>query len=354
MRALTVLFAVIPLALACGSGGPVAPPAAQPQPVRTQVITTTALDETATATGVVEAVASVELRPEASGTVVEVGFEDGAHVEKGDRLLVLRPDSANADNRAAASELQLREAELARAKELRQNDYISDADLQAAQNARDLAAATVSRARDTVRRTEIIAPFAGNVGKRDVQPGDYVDSSSVITRLDDLSEIYVDAAFPERLLPALRVGQPVEVTIDALPGEKFSSQLTYVAPRLDAATRMIEVRTRLPNPVLPDGTYRLKPGLGARISVTVDRREAAVVVPAQAIVASGGGNTVWVATADGKAEARPIEIGVRRADAVEVTSGLGPGDKLIVDGLVKLFPGAPIAEKPAETPEPNR
>lgn len=341
-RALGLLVIVVPWVLACGSGAANTPPVAQPQPVRTAAVATAPLDETATATGVLEAVASVELRPETSGTVTDVGFEDGAKVTRGQRLLLIRPDAANADAHAASSQLQLRNAELKRVKELHGSEYASAADLEAAQGARDLASANAEKARDTVRRTEIRAPFDGVVGKREVQPGDYVDTSRVITRLEDLTAVYVDAAFPERLLPALRQGQPVEVTIDAFPGEAFQGTLSYVAPRLEASTRMIEVRARIENPVV-DGSPRLRPGLGARITVTVARREAAIVVPAQAIVASGGGNTVWVANA-GKAEARPIKIGVRRADSVEVVEGLKPGDAVIVEGLVKLYPGAAIAE----------
>jgi membrane fusion protein (multidrug efflux system) len=307
MRALAVLVAMIPIVLACGSGSATGPSAAQPQPVRTVAIVTAPLDETATATGVLEAVASVELRAESSGMVVDVGFADGDKVDAGKRLLLLRPDAANAASHAARSQLLLEDARLERMKALHGSEYVSTADLEAAQGARDLAAANVEKARDDVRKTEVVAPFAGVVGKRGVQLGDYVDPTYVITRIDDLSAVYVDAAFPEPMLPALHAGQAVHVAIDAFPGEAFTGTLTYVAPRLDPSTRMIEVRTRIPNTTMPDGSYRLRPGLGAEITVTVASRDAAVVVPAEALVASAAGNSVWVGPR-GHAHARPTLI----------------------------------------------
>jgi membrane fusion protein (multidrug efflux system) len=330
----------VTFALACGHGGEeaaTAPAAPMATAVKVVTVGTEPMERATTTFGTIEALQTAELRPEASGTVARVAFEDGDTVEKGQLLLKLRDDAAKAQQADAEARLALADAKHGRVAALFEKQNTSRQELDQATAERDLARAAVDLARDAVRKTEVRAPFDGVVGRREVSVGASVGPSTTVTRIEDLTQVTVDLALPERLLSVVAVGSAVRVRVDAFPADVFEGEIKYVAPRIDEATRTVEVRAHVPNE-----DRRLRPGLSAEVEVVTASRPDALMVPTQAVQTTDKGTTVFVVDAESKAQIRPVKTGTRTDDRVEVLEGLAAGDKVVVEGLVRLAPGAAV------------
>jgi membrane fusion protein (multidrug efflux system) len=336
------IVALLVLFLGCGrTDATTAPSGPPPVPVKVATLAAKPLDRVLLATGTVETVESTDIRPEIQGLVEEVLFQDGAVVKKGDPLIRLRAQDARASLLDAQARAQLAKVDLERARTLFDRGDVAQAELDRAVAADSLAKATLDRADETLRRTTVKAPFDGVAGKREVSPGELIDPTHTITRIESLSRLVVDVAFAESDLGRLATGQSAEVTADALPGETFRGSVSYVAPRVREDTRTVDVRV-----AIEDSSMRLRPGLTALARIVTAHVDGAIVVPSQAIVRSDAGPAVYVAVDNqGKsvAELRPIATGERTNTDVEVVHGLAVGDRVIIEGLARLKPGAPVA-----------
>lgn len=340
MRVAAVWGAALFAAVGCATGGapPVAPTASPPIAVKVIHLAPSAIADTVVGTGTIEAHDSVDLRPEAQGTVAFIGYDDGSVVHKGDVLVRLHQEADRARVADAEARVTLAEAKLTRVQALFSKANAARQDLDQATADRDLAVAARDLARDGLRRTEVRAPFDGVIGRREVSLGATVGPLTTIGRLDDLSALVVEVALPERDLSHVIDGSVAHVTVDALPGATFNATVRYVAPRIDAGTRTFVVRAEMPG-----GDDRLRPGLTAVVAIVVAERTGALMVPTQAIVPGAGGSSVYVAAEDDTAKLVPVTTGVREADSIEITDGLHPGDRVVVEGLVKLRPGATVS-----------
>jgi RND family efflux transporter MFP subunit len=139
----------------------------------------------------------------------------------------------------------------------------------------------------------------------------------------------------EKDLKIIRVGDSTEVEVDAFPGEKFSGRIARLAPVLDPATRTFPIEIEIPNP-----TFRLKPGMYARVGITTGENANAIVVPTNAVVDAGGGRRgVFLAQADNTALLRPVEVGIEKDDVTEILSGVAAGDRIVTTGAAGLRDG---------------
>ncbi|MBS1218038.1 MAG: hypothetical protein H6R21_1171 [Proteobacteria bacterium] len=174
-------------------------------------------------------------------------------------------------------------------------------------------------------------------GLRQVSPGAYAKAGQDIARLEGIGTLKLDFRVPETYLRKIRVGQALAVTVDAYPAESFSGVIYAIEPSVDEATRTVLLRARLPNPGV-----RLKPGMFARVNLTLARRDNALVVPEQAIVPRGSGSYVFRIDG-GKVALTKVELGLRRPGEVEIVSGLAAGQAIVADGQLKLQDGATVA-----------
>ncbi|MCK6503179.1 efflux RND transporter periplasmic adaptor subunit [Myxococcota bacterium] len=337
--------------LACGDGAsdgapegaPAGAPsgaatAAPPTAVRTLTLAPQEWVQTVTATGVVEVRDSVELRPETSGVITAIHFQDGQAVEQGALLVQLRDTDARAQVAEAEARLALAEVTLGRLQALVATDNAPRAEVDQAQAERDLAAAQVARAKEAVRRTRVVAPFAGVLGRRDFAVGATVDPARTLTRLDRLDLLVVDVSVSEDDAVAVVMDQPATVSVEAVQVEQ-TGRVRYVSPRARAGSRTVDVRVEV-----DDLGGRLRPGLSAAVRIEVGRLPDAVVVPAYAVIQGATGASAWVVGEGDKAEPRSLVLGGRAPDAVQVESGLAVGDRLILEGFTRLRPGAPVTE----------
>jgi membrane fusion protein (multidrug efflux system) len=304
----------------------------------------------ASAVGTLKSNESVVLRPETAGRVSAINFKDGSIVEKGALLISLDAAIQEAELHQAKANYGLAKTNHQRNQELLGKKFLSEQAVDNSGAALKVQEATVQLAEAKLAKTRIKAPFKGSVGLRNVSVGDYVKEGVDLINIEDISTLRVDFKLPESYLGRLSKGQVVEVTSDALPGERFSAVLDAVDPLVDQGGRSISARARLDN---AKGT--LRPGLFVRARIVFGERKQVLLVPEQAIVP--GAQPAVFKVLDGKAMLTKVRLGVRRAAQVEVIDGLVDGDAVVSAGQLKLRDGAavrPIGEgAPKAAPAPQ-
>ncbi len=331
-----VAFGVPDLFGAGNDGGEDKGPAAGAPPVVLAGVVRAPLDETLEALGTVHANESVEITAKRTDHVAAVHFEDGQEVRAGDLLLELNAVEERAELAEANAMRDERRLAHQRVRELHERQIASpqDLDTHAAQLA--AAEARVARLQAAINDHEVRAPFAGTLGFRRVSIGTLVQPATSITTLDDLSLVKLDFTIPETWVRAVQPGMKVRAHSAAWPDADFEGRIATVDTRLERSTRSATVRALLPNP-----QARLRPGM--LLEVMIERDAAPVLqVPEAALVPLGEEQFVFRVGADGLAERVAVRIGHRRAGLVEIESGLAEGDRVVVEGIVRVRPGAPV------------
>lgn len=304
--------------------------------VETVQVRTTSLDTSVKAIGTLIADASATLRAEIAGQVTAIHFEDGQALKKGALLFSFESTVLEAEVNEARANADRSEAALKRARELFAKKLISADDYDTARANYDVDAARLRSSQAILSKMVIRAPFDGVAGLRRINIGDYANVGLELVDVVSLDPLRVDFSLPEILLAKIKTGLPVEIIVDAYPGESFPGTVTAIAPKADVAGHSIEVRAKLPNSEL-----KLRPGLFVRINVSLGNRADAIVIPEQAIWPVGQDKTVFVVI-DGKAMQRVVKLGVRQPGSVEIVSGLKPDETIVTAGQMKLFDGASV------------
>ncbi|MDO1560165.1 efflux RND transporter periplasmic adaptor subunit [Brevundimonas sp. 2R-24] len=291
------------------------------------------------ALGAASGLRSVEITSAATELVARVYFTDGQRVRAGQPLIQLQAGEESAAIAAASADLNQAERDLARWRDLAERGIAAPARLEQAEtdfeNARTRLEGAQARFGDRVIR----APFSGVMGLTDVTPGTLVNPGTVIATLDDLSSIRVDFPVPERRVSALRAGLPITARADALPGREFPGAIRLLDTRIDEQNRSLTARAVLPN---ADGA--LRPGMLVRVSIDQGVRTS-LAAPEQAVLFEGDQAYVFRAVQgpDGMTAQRVlVETGAIEGGFVEILAGVGPGERIVVGGLNRLQPGAPI------------
>ncbi len=282
---------------------------------------------------------SVEITSKVSNTVTAIRFAEGQLLRRG--MVMVELDRAQAAAALAEAEANLAESrnQFNRGRDLSVTQALSRAQLDQLETAVKTGEARVAAARARLGDTIIRAPFDGRAGFRRVSLGGLVNPGAVITTLDDASVIKLEFSVPQAFLGELRAGLPVAATTDGLPGRVFAGKVSTIDSRVDPVTRSIAVRAELPNPA-----GELRPGMFMSVKLR-GRETPTLIVPEEAIVPEQGKTYVYV-TRDGKAERREVRTGGRQPGVVAVLSGLSTGDRIVVDGTLRLRDGAAIAEAP--------
>lgn len=322
---------------AAAKGGP---PAMPPTQVIAVEARREAVAESLSLVGTLTANEWVEIKAELEAAVVEIGFEEGKPVTKGQLLFRLDESKLTTALTEAEVSLKLSKANYDRAQQLFRDKTISQQEFdQLASRFESMQAAIALRQRE-LKDTKIFAPFAGVMGARNVSSGQVIKRDTVLGQLVDLNPVKVEVSVPERFLSLLRLDQTIELRVAAFPGRTFKGQVYFIAPQVDTTTRTALVKAKIAN---ADGT--LKPGMFANLDLTLQLRDAAVVVPEPAIMVNADKAMLYVVDKDMNAQLRFVKLGVRSAGVVEILSGVEAGQLVIVEGVQKVRPGAKI--KPA-------
>lgn len=344
----------------CGPSASQAAPAAAPAggpPVTASSVIERSVDETQEFSGRLEAVERVDIRARVGGFITSVNFKPGSLVNKGDVLFVIdtRPFQAEA-NRAEAnaasarSKADLARIELTRSEKLVADKAIAQRELDSASsNLKQLdadakaAQASLETARLNLAYTKVTAPISGRVSKAEITAGNLVDPTAILTSVVSNKDIYAtfdgDEATYLRVSKQAHDGKPVAVNVGLAGEEGFPHQgkLEFVDNQLDARTGSVRMRATFEN---ADGS--MAPGLFARVQISGGTAQKALLITDRAVGTDQSRKFVFVVDQKGTAEYRAVTLGPIVEGLRVVRTGLKPGEKIVVDGLQRVRPGAPI------------
>lgn len=315
------------------------------------------------AIGSIVAIQGVTVTPEIAGTVTSITFESGAVVSKGDLLIKLDTSSEEAQLRAIEAQLDLARLNLSREKTLRDQNMVSQSDLDTAEATMKQTQANADAERTIIEKKTIRAPFSGQVGIRQVNLGQYLDAGKPIVWLQTVTPVFADFTLPQQDLARLSNGMPARLQIDAYPDHVFEGTLTAINPGLDQTTRSVGLRATFDNP-----NQLLRPGMFARVEVLLPEEKKVLVIPATSVLRAPSGDSVYIIESAGtndtakgglKVRQQLVRLGLERGDFVSIQSGLKAGDRIVNSGLFKLRTGMAVVEqnnvapKAAEAPKPS-
>ncbi len=300
------------------------------------------LRDDAQAVGSLRARQSVMLRPELVGRITALNFKDGVRVRQGQILVQFDDQLQRAEVQQMQAQLAIAQANYQRTQELVAAHFMAQQTLDTAAANLQVAQAQLALSQARLTRMAVRAPFAGTVGIRLVNVGDYVKDGVDLVALEDTRQMLVDYRLPERYGSKVKPGQSVEVTLDALPGRAFKAQVQAVDPLLDANGRSVGVRA-----LLTGAGDVLRTGMFARVSTVFSINDAALVVPEEAIVPQGNRQLVYKLDQPQPGTALPpdtqwvsqrqeVKLGVRSQGKVEIVQGLKLGDTVVVAGQQRL------------------
>jgi membrane fusion protein (multidrug efflux system) len=307
------------------------------------------------AVGSFAAAEGITVANELDGTVIELAFESGAQVNKGDLLVQLDVSTEQAQLASAEAGADLARINLNRARELRTKDTNSQADLDSNEAQARQTAANVAAIRATIAKKTIRAPFAGRTGIRQVNLGQFIRAGTAIVPLQVMDPLYANFSLPQQDVSDLTVGQVVHVTVDTYPGVIFAGAITAINAKVDDANRNIQVQATVRN-----ADEKLRAGMFGTIDILLPQTDNVVTLPQTAIVYNPYGNTVYIVepAAEGSnsglvARQRFVQMGDTRGDQVAILKGVKAGEEVVTSGQLKLRNGAAIAINNAVTPANN-
>jgi membrane fusion protein, multidrug efflux system len=312
-----------------------------PMPVQVAEVTAGTVENRYSVVGTLEAVEAVTVVAEINSRVVALPFREGQPIARGALIAQLDDTELAAEVARAEAQVAQRRSSYDRIRTVADQGAGTPQDLDDADAVLKIATADLAMARARLAKTRITAPFAGTTGARKVSVGAYVNGGVAITDLARIDELRVAFTAPERMLGRLKQGSPVTVTTTAYPDHVVQGTIDVIDPSLDAGTRAAHIVARVTN---PNGL--LRPGMSADVSVVLESREQAMSVPSEAVFVQAGQPLVYVVQADSTVAPRPVRLGLRETDTVEILEGLAPGDRVVRAGHQKLFPGAKVLPLP--------
>lgn len=303
------------------------------------------------AVGNLRAVKGVTVSPEVAGRVTGIDFRSGEQVAEDDLLVTLNTDTEEAEVRRLQAEKDLAETQLRRQRELLRRDQTSQSAVDEATAQVQSLTAQIERERSLIAKKRIRAPFAGMIGIRRVDLGEYVSSGASLVTLQALQPLYVDFNLPQQQLDQVREGLTVHLRVDTYSDHRFTGEISAIDPEVAQETRNFAVRATVPN-----AEERLRPGMFADVAVQLPQREEVVTLPQTAVVSNPYGDSIFVVQ-DSEGEGPPtvakrfVRTGARRGDQVAITEGVEPGQTVVTSGQLKLQDGAAIRVNNEVTPD---
>ncbi len=326
-----------------------------PEIVTTAVAKADAWESILTAVGSLEAVQGVTVSAELSGKIVGIHFEPGSKINKGDILLRQDTSSERATLPGAEAAVELAKSNLDRYGELLRQRVISQAEYDGLSATYKQALAEADNIRATIEKKTVRAPFSGRLGIRLVNLGQILNEGDAIVSLQALDPIYANFLLPQQDLPEIRVGLPVRLTTDALPGQLIEGTVTAINPEVDAATRNIRLQATVPN-----SAEQLRPGMFVNVEVVRPEKQPVLAIPATSVLYAPYSDSVFVVEEQvnqqsgeaGKALRQQfVRLGRKRGDFVAVASGLKEGETIVSTGVFKLRNGQAVVVDNTLSPE---
>jgi membrane fusion protein (multidrug efflux system) len=320
--------------------------ATAPQTVSTAIAATSTWQSRTQALGSVRAVRGADLAAQAAGVVDKIHIDSGAEIPAGTVLLTLKPndDPAKLAQLQAAADLAAitlkRDQEQLAAQAIAQATVDSDAATLRADQAQ------VAAQQALIEEKTVRAPFAGKLGLRLVDEGQYLAAGTTVVTLQSLDPIFIDFYVPQQALGTLKTGEVVNATVDTYPGASFTGKIVSISSKVDSSSRNVQIRASFSN-----ADRRLVPGMYANVEIDNGAATEQITLPQTAITYNAYGDTVFVVQKSGgggtdhpqrTAVQRFVKVGETRGDQVAITSGIAVGDEVVTAGQLKLHSGSAV------------
>jgi membrane fusion protein, multidrug efflux system len=296
--------------------------------------------------GSLRAVNGADLSSQVAGIVSAIHFESGADVKEGTLLVELTAADDLAKLRSLKAAAALAKITYDRDQRQLKAQAVAQQTVDADEQNLKSAEAQVAQQQATIDYKSIRAPFAGELGIRQIDLGQYIAAGSPIVTLQSLDPIFLDFFLPQQALDQLKVGQTLATKVDTYPGKSFAGEITAINPKVDATSRNLQVRAKLSN-----AEHKLLPGMFATVDIDTGNPQRYITLPQTAITYNPYGNTVYLVDDKGKAaNGQPqlvahqvfVTTGATRGDQIAVLKGVNEGDIVVTAGQIKLHNGSPI------------
>lgn len=303
--------------------------------VQARVVQPKLLQNAIRTTGTLQANEEVELRSEATGRVTGIYFREGSRVSKGDLLVKIN----DADLRAQLQKLQFQK-ELAEEREFRQRKQLetnltSQEQYDIALNALNTVNADIELVKAQIAKTEIRAPFDGQIGLRYVSEGSYLSPAVTVANLLNIHPIKIEFSIPERYANEVKTGDKIAFTIQG-SGNTYEGEIYAIEPKIDPLTRTLLVRALSPNP-----RRTLYPGAFADVQLITEQIPNALLIPTEAVIPELNAKKVFLYKS-GKAASVAVETGTRTPEEIQIIRGIAAGDTVITSGILQLRQDMPV------------
>jgi membrane fusion protein (multidrug efflux system) len=309
-------------------------PAAQ-MPVSVVEVQATPLRDVLNVSGTIYPDEEVLLASEVSGRVVRLSFREGARVSKGQLLVKVDDSELGATARKLGFQIQLASQQEARKKKLLEIGGISQEEYDGSLTELQTLKAEQQLVQVQINKTEIKAPYSGTIGITDLSVGSYLVPGSQVARLVKTHPAKLEFSVPEKYSNEVELGSPVQFQVEGI-SEVFVGKVVTRNPSIDMATRTMRVIAESPNP-----KGRLTPGAFAKVEMVLKEYPQALTIPTEAVVPEQSGQKIFLYK-NGVAEARPVVVGIRQANRIQILEGVAAGDSVITTGLLQIYPGASV------------
>lgn len=318
-----------------GRTGGRGPASDRPTPVEIELVRRGSVSRTSVIAGMLGPIRTVGVNAQLSGTLLSVNAEEGHRVRQGEVLAEIDARELEAQARSAEASLRFAQSTVERSEQLYEQRIITLAELERDRAAFESAKASSEQLRTRLGYARVMAPITGMVTEKRVEAGDIVSSATRLFSVADVSTLVTRIQVSELEVSTLRAGAIVPLTVDALGGQKVEGRIRRIFPSADSATRLVPVEVALSGTQLSG----LRPGYTVRATLSLDRRDDALLVPSRAVSGPAGARAVYIVTG-GVVERRSVRVGSDMAGQSEILEGVSEGDSVVVSGTSMLREGA--------------
>jgi len=318
-----------------GVANPVQRRGSQPLNVEGMIITPRHLSELINSTGTLRSYEETELSFETSGRIVEIYFEEGSHVKKGDLMAKINDRPLQAQLQRLNAQKRLAEEREFRQRSLLERDAISQESYDQVVTELQVLEADIALVKARIAETELRAPFDGIVGLRYLSEGSYVNPNAKIALLVKNRPLKLEFSVPERYSGEIEPGFPIDFRVDGF-ADTFRAEVYALDPKIEITTRTIIVRA-----IYPNVNEELKPGRFTGITLQLSETDNALAIPTEAVIPEMTGDKVFIYRS-GKAQPKYVKTGIRTESHIQILSGLEFGDTLLTTGVMQLRPNMPV------------
>jgi membrane fusion protein (multidrug efflux system) len=314
------------------------------QQVNTFVVNPGPLQRKISTTGSIRADETVDLRSEVSGKITNIYFEEGQPIEKDELLIKTNDSELQAQLQRAEYRLQLAEQQERRQAKLLEKGGISQEDYDATLSQVNVLKSEVNLIEAQIEKTEIRAPFDGNIGLKYISNGSYISPTTRIASLQNIDPVKIDFTVPERYAGQVDIGDRILFDVQTADST-FEGEIYAIEPEINRDTRSMQIRA-----ISGNKEALLLPGSFANIELILETREQALTVPSVSLVPEQGRQYVYLYNG-GKVEKQEVSTGIRNESMVEITEGLAVRDTVLTSGLLQVRDGMPVEISEIESQE---